>query len=125
MNEALAGASDDSVRELARFVSKLPAPQPMPDVSDPARIERAEMLARKNHCIICHKPDFSGGNNVPRLAGSDSHCAISRAVMSVGPPSGEADNDAHRTHRVGLRLRASRDGSESDGTCCQLQNVTA
>jgi cytochrome c553 len=71
MNEALAGANDDSVRELARFVSKLPAPapEPVPDASDAARIERAEMLARKNHCIICHKPDFSGGHSVPRLAG--------------------------------------------------------
>ena len=69
MNEALAGASDDSVRVLARFVSKLPAPEPVPDASDATRIERAEMLARKNHCIICHKPDFSGGHSVPRLAG--------------------------------------------------------
>jgi cytochrome c553 len=69
MNEAMVGASDDLVRELARFVSKLPAPEPVTDAPDPARIERAEMLARKNHCIICHKLDFSGGNNVPRLAG--------------------------------------------------------
>src|SRR5262249_14333169 len=69
MNEALAGASDDSLRELARFVSRLPAPEPVLDAPDHARIQRAEMLAQKNHCIICHKPDFSGGNNVPRLAG--------------------------------------------------------
>jgi cytochrome c553 len=61
--------SRNAVRELAHFVSKLPAPEPVSDAPDPARIQRAEMLARKNHCIICHKPDFSGGINVPRLAG--------------------------------------------------------
>src|SRR6202048_1384549 len=69
MNDVLAGASDNSVRELARFVSRLPAPEPLLDAPDPDRIDRAQVVARKNHCIICHKPDVSGGNNVPRLAG--------------------------------------------------------
>ena len=69
MNEVLAGASDNAVRELARFVSRLPAPEPVLDVPDPGRMQRAQVMARKNHCMICHNPDFSGGNNVPRLAG--------------------------------------------------------
>jgi cytochrome c553 len=69
MNDVLAGVSDDAVRELARFISGLPAPEAVHDAADPARIERAQVVARKNHCIVCHKPDFSGGNNVPRLAG--------------------------------------------------------
>ena len=69
MNDVMAGASDDMVRELASFVSKLPAPQPVSDSPDPARMQRAEALAQKNHCNVCHRPDFSGGENVPRLAG--------------------------------------------------------
>jgi len=69
MNEVMAGASDDAVRELASFVSKLPPPKPVVDTPDPARIERARTLAHINHCNICHKQDFSGGENVPRLAG--------------------------------------------------------
>jgi len=69
MNEAMAGASDDAVRELASFVSRLPPPEPVLDAPDPARMERAKALARQNHCSVCHKPDFSGGQNVPRLAG--------------------------------------------------------
>jgi cytochrome c553 len=39
------------------------------DTPDPARMERAKALVRQNHCSVCHKPDFSGGQNVPRLAG--------------------------------------------------------
>ena len=69
MNEALAGASDDLVRELARFVSKLPPPQVAFEAPDVARVERAKALAQKYHCNICHRPDFSGDQNVPRLAG--------------------------------------------------------
>jgi cytochrome c553 len=69
MNKAMEDASDESVRQLASFVSKLPPPQPVVDTPDPDRIERAKALAQKNHCNICHRPDFSGGQNVPRLAG--------------------------------------------------------
>jgi len=69
MNQVMTDASDDAVRELASFVSRLPPPEPVLDTPDPARMERAEALARQNHCSVCHKPDFSGGQNVPRLAG--------------------------------------------------------
>ncbi len=69
MNEVMAGASDDMVRELASFVSKLPAPQATADSADAARMQRASALAQKNHCNVCHRTDFSGGENVPRLAG--------------------------------------------------------
>jgi cytochrome c553 len=69
MNQVMAETSDDVVRELASFVSKLPAPQPLADSPDPARMERARALAQQNHCGVCHRPDFAGGENVPRLAG--------------------------------------------------------
>ena len=69
MNQVMTDASDDAVRELASFVSRLPLPEPVLDTPDPARMERAEALTRQNHCSVCHKPDFSGGQNVPRLAG--------------------------------------------------------
>ncbi|HEY7248746.1 MAG TPA: c-type cytochrome [Xanthobacteraceae bacterium] len=69
MNNVMAGTSDDVVRGLARLVSKLPAPQPTADAADQGRMQRAEALAQKNHCNVCHRTDFSGGENVPRLAG--------------------------------------------------------
>jgi cytochrome c553 len=69
MNQAMAGANDEMVRELASLVAKLPAPQAVVESPDIARIERAKMLVQKYHCNICHRPDFSGNQNVPRLAG--------------------------------------------------------
>jgi cytochrome c553 len=69
MNQAVAGASDDTVRELASFVSKLPPPRAGVEATDEARVDRAKALAQNYHCNVCHQPDFSGYQNVPRLAG--------------------------------------------------------
>src|SRR5437016_3389875 len=46
----------------------LRAPQPPADPGDPARFERTRALTEQNHCNICHRPDFSGQETVPRLA---------------------------------------------------------
>src|SRR5262250_1431770 len=43
-------------------------PKPPVDPEDPARLVRDQALAERNHCNVCHRPDFSGQNNVPRLA---------------------------------------------------------
>jgi cytochrome c553 len=69
MNEVMRGASNEVVRELAHFVSKLPPPKPVLDSPDAARIERAKTLVTAYRCSFCHQPDFSGDQNVPRLAG--------------------------------------------------------
>jgi len=46
----------------------LPKPAPPTDAGDPARIARGEGLAQQNHCNTCHNTDFSGKENVPRIA---------------------------------------------------------
>ena len=69
MTQAAQGLTDDQLRQIADFVSKLPAPKPPTDPLDAVRIERARSLAHKNHCGFCHNADFSGHDNVPRLAG--------------------------------------------------------
>jgi cytochrome c553 len=69
MNQSMAGVSDDMIRELANFVSKLPPPQAVVEATDEARVDRAKALAQNYHCNVCHQPDFSGYQNVPRLAG--------------------------------------------------------
>ena len=68
MNEVASSMSDDDLRNFSDFVAKLPKPTPPEDAADPARIERAQQLVVKNHCNSCHRPDFSGGDNVPRIA---------------------------------------------------------
>ena len=68
MNEMAKELSDNDLQSIADFCAKQPAPKPSADPGDPARLERARALVEQNHCNVCHRPDFSGQNNVPRLA---------------------------------------------------------
>jgi cytochrome c553 len=68
MNEMAKELSDNDLQSTADFFAKQAAPKPPADPGDPARLERARVLVEQNHCNICHRPDFSGQNNVPRLA---------------------------------------------------------
>ena len=69
MTQAAQGLSDDDLRGLSDMIAKLPPPKPPEEPVDAARIERAWSLVRKHHCLFCHNSDFSGHENVPRLAG--------------------------------------------------------
>jgi cytochrome c553 len=68
MNDMAKGLSDDDLQGMAAAIAKLPAPKAPADPGDPARLERARSLVALNHCKICHRPDFSGQQNVPRIA---------------------------------------------------------
>jgi cytochrome c553 len=68
MNEMVKPFSDDDLRTVSDFIAKLPTPAPPADTGDPARMQRAQAIATQNHCNSCHKADFSGGDNVPRIA---------------------------------------------------------
>jgi|SRR5215831_10885889 cytochrome c553 len=69
MNEMTKGLNDDELRRMADFISKLPPPQPVGAPADPARMERARTLIEQHRCNFCHNRDYSGEQNVPRLAG--------------------------------------------------------
>ena len=68
MNEMAKGLSDDDLRGFADIIAKLPAPKPVEGPVDAARMERARALVEKNHCNVCHTPNFAGQENVPRIA---------------------------------------------------------
>src|SRR5215472_16745973 len=68
MNEMTKSFSDDDLKTFSDFIATLPKPQPQADSGDGARIQRAQAIVAQNHCNSCHKPDFSGGDNVPRIA---------------------------------------------------------
>jgi len=68
MNEVAKGLSDDDLRAMSDAIAALPPPKPPADSGDAARLERARALTEQHHCNICHRPDFSGQQNVPRLA---------------------------------------------------------
>jgi len=69
MNKMMQGFNDGDLRKMADLISKLPAPQPPGGVVDTDRMERGRTLAAQNRCNFCHQADYSGGQNVPRLAG--------------------------------------------------------
>ena len=68
MNEMAKALSDDDLRAFSDYLGSLPKPAPPADAGDPARMQRAQALAQQYHCNACHKPDFSGADNVPRVA---------------------------------------------------------
>ena len=68
MNEAAKELTDDELQSIAEALAALPAPQPSSDPGDKARFEHARALTEQHHCNVCHRPDFSGQQTVPRLA---------------------------------------------------------
>jgi len=68
MNEMAKGLSDADLQTLAETIAKLPAPAPVGDAGDAARIARAEGLVAKNRCNFCHTSTFAGQQQVPRIA---------------------------------------------------------
>jgi cytochrome c553 len=68
MNDIMKQASDDDLRAISDAIAKLPPPPPPSEVGDSERLARGSNLAGQNHCNVCHRTDFSGQENVPRLA---------------------------------------------------------
>ena len=68
MNEMAKALTDGDLQSIADALAALPAPKPPADPGDPARLQRARVMAEQNHCNACHRPDFSGRESVPRLA---------------------------------------------------------
>ena len=73
MNAMIKGWSDADLQQAADFLASLPPPKPPGDPGDPARLDHARALIAANHCNVCHRPDFSGEDNVPRLADQREH----------------------------------------------------
>jgi cytochrome c553 len=68
MTAAAKDLTNDDLREISDYLAKLPPPEPPPEPADPARSARGRALATQNHCTVCHNPDFSGREQMPRLA---------------------------------------------------------
>ena len=78
MKGALDGLQDTDLIMLAQyFAAQTPAPRVGP--VDAARYARGEALAGTMRCGSCHLPDYTGRDQMPRLAGQ--HERFLRAVM--------------------------------------------
>jgi cytochrome c553 len=63
--------TDNDMRGFADFIGTLP-PVPAPPPATPPdapRMTKAQALAQQHKCVFCHGADFSGGQQVPRIAG--------------------------------------------------------
>ena len=69
MNLIAKGLSDAELTAIAEHVAKLPPPPPVTDAADAARTRRGAELAAQRQCASCHNDDFSGRQQMPRLAG--------------------------------------------------------
>jgi len=70
MNELSQGLEDQAVEDLAaHFASLTPAPPPNRGSRNPALAERGRELSGRLNCGVCHLPDYSGRNQIPRIAG--------------------------------------------------------
>jgi cytochrome c553 len=68
MNDMTKPFSDDDLRTFSDYLAALPKPAPPTDAGDPARLQRAQALVQQHRCNTCHNTDFSGRDNVPRIA---------------------------------------------------------
>jgi cytochrome c553 len=68
MNEMAKALTDDDLRAFSDFIAAMPKPTPPADAGEPARMQRGQALAQQYLCNNCHNPDFSGKENVPRIA---------------------------------------------------------
>ena len=62
------GLKDAEIVKLAQHFSKLPAKSMESAPADPALVRQAQAKAKELRCGICHLSDYSGQNQVPRLA---------------------------------------------------------
>jgi cytochrome c553 len=72
MNLVASDLSDAELTAISEYVAGLPPPPPPPRVAHPldeVRYRRGAELARQRHCGTCHNPDYSGREQMPRLAG--------------------------------------------------------
>src|SRR5262249_20441392 len=67
-NEYTKGSRYDDRQNMPRMLSRLPPPRPPAEATDPQSLARGYALAEQNHCNVCHRSDFTGQENVPRLA---------------------------------------------------------
>jgi cytochrome c553 len=63
--------TDTDMADLAAYYAAQRA-LPRPATTDPTKVAEGKRLATFHHCASCHRPDLSGQQQVPRLAGQDS-----------------------------------------------------
>jgi cytochrome c553 len=74
------GMKDAEITRLAEHFSRLPAKSMASGPSDPKLVKQARARAKALRCGVCHTADFSGQNQVPRLAGQREEYLVSEML---------------------------------------------
>jgi cytochrome c553 len=69
MAPVVKGMKDPEIIKLAEHFSKLPAKVMESAPADPVLVKQGTAKAKQLRCGVCHLADFSGQNQIPRLAG--------------------------------------------------------
>ena len=105
MNTVAKDMSDAELTALSDYVAGLPPPPPaLAGTIDEARYQRGAEMAGKRICGSCHNPDFSGREQMPRLAGQrEAYLLKSFKEYQAGAPR----RHPGRHGRGGARPRAT------------------
>ena len=68
MNDVAKKMSDDDLRGWGDFLARLPPPAPPKAAPNAERFARGRTLAGQHNCGSCHNPDYSGREQMPRIA---------------------------------------------------------
>ncbi len=68
MYDAARRLTDGDLRGFGEHFARLKPPGPPAAKPDPQRFARGRALAEEHHCPVCHNPDYSGREQMPRLA---------------------------------------------------------
>lgn len=83
------GMKDAEIVRLAQHFAGLPRKGMESGALEAKLAQRARALAKKNNCGVCHLSDFSGQNQVPRLAGQrEAYLEASMRAYRDGKRSG-------------------------------------
>ncbi len=69
MNTVAKELTDAELTAISEHVAKLPAPPPQSGTPDEAKFKRGAALAQQRICASCHNDDYSGREQMARLAG--------------------------------------------------------
>jgi cytochrome c553 len=79
MQTNVAPLSDADIRDIADFFAGQPPVRASFDL-DPQKVALGRSRAADLKCATCHRPDFSGDNEVPRLAGLDPRYGVRQTL---------------------------------------------
>jgi cytochrome c553 len=69
MSPIAAGMANAEINDYGTYFTAQAPAAPASSSMDPARVETAQGLVEKYHCVSCHGPALKGQQHIPRLAG--------------------------------------------------------